>query len=79
MEEGGEEKVWKKMLCMHWLLAHSPEGAVKVAWLSVSCETANKVVTSKIDFGDIQSEVEMSQMRYSSHCLFFRYQKPFSF
>lgn len=53
---------------MHWLSACSPEGAVKVAWLSeqtASCEAVNnfnKVVASKMDFGDLQYEVEISKM-----------------
>ena len=61
MEEAEEkDKEKDAILYMHWLLAYSPEGDLKVAWLTeqtASCEkvnNSNKVVAFKMDFGDLQ-------------------------
>lgn len=72
-KEREERRGDKKILCIHWLLTYNPysmfEGAVKVAWLSVSCEAVNMVVTSNTDLCNFQYVFKILRIsRYTVKC-----------
>lgn len=54
---------------MHWLLAHTPGGAVNMAWLSVSSETIDNMATTKIAlFGTFVTYFQSLPVLFRDRC-----------